>query len=154
MTTRSRHPYLPITTVVSTTPTNPVTSVGSPRWSPKKLFSAFDLTNIQGGLHDLPKGVESWIPSFPGSGVPSCYSHWTQFCENFEFHQTGQEHPDIFMRLFASSLIGKAKTWIESYLKGGIKTPKEPEKAFRIRWCNQENAQSLYSQNIDVCKGS
>jgi hypothetical protein len=58
------------------------------------------------------------------------------------------------MRIFASSLIGKAKTWIESYPKGSIKTPKELEKAFRIRWCNQENTQSLYSQYIDVCKGS
>jgi hypothetical protein len=58
------------------------------------------------------------------------------------------------MRLFASSLTGDAKTWIESRPKGSIKTPEELEKAFKIRWCKQENAQSLYSQYIDICKGS
>jgi hypothetical protein len=58
------------------------------------------------------------------------------------------------MRLFASSLTGDAKTWIESYPKGSIKTPEELEKAFKIRWCKQENAQSLYSQYIDIFKGS
>jgi hypothetical protein len=47
------------------------------------------------------------------------------------------------MRLFAISLIGKAKNWIDSYPKGSIKTPKEIEKAFRIRWCNQEKCAIL-----------
>jgi hypothetical protein len=128
MTTRSGRQYLPLSIMVSITPTNPVTSVSSPRWSHQKLFGSFDLANIQGGLHDLPKGVDSWIPSFSGKGVSSGNSHWTQFCESFEFHQTGQEHPDVFMRLFASSLTGDAKTWIESLPKGSIKTPEELEK--------------------------
>jgi hypothetical protein len=58
------------------------------------------------------------------------------------------------MRLFASSLIEGAKTWIDSYPKGGIKTPEELERAFKIRWCNHEHTQPLYSQYIDICKGS
>jgi hypothetical protein len=154
MTTRSGRQYLPLSTVVSVTPTNPVTSVSSHKWSHQETFGCFDLANIQGGLHDLPKGVKSWLPSFSGKGVPSGNSHWTQFCESFEFHQTGQEHPDLFMRLFASSLTEDATTWIKSLPKGSIKTPEELEKAFKIRWCKQENAQSLYSQYIDICKGS
>jgi hypothetical protein len=28
------------------------------------------------------------------------------------------------------------------------------EKAFKIRWCNCENTQDLYSQYLDICKGS
>jgi hypothetical protein len=104
--------------------------------------------------HNLPKGVKSWLPVFSGKGVPSCNSHWTQFCDSFKFHQVGQEHHDVFMRLFASSLIGQAKTWIDSYPKGGIKTTEELERAFKIRWCNQEHTQPLYSQYLNICKGS
>jgi hypothetical protein len=58
------------------------------------------------------------------------------------------------MRLFASSLTGDAKTWIDGLPKGSIKTPEELERAFKIRWCKQENAQSFYSQYIHICKGS
>jgi hypothetical protein len=99
----------------------------------------------------LPKDVKSWLPVFSGKGVHSDNSHWTQF---FEFHQAGQEHPDVFMRIFASSLIEEAKNWIDSYPKGGIKTPKELERAFKIRCCNHEQTQPLYSQYIDIFKGS
>jgi hypothetical protein len=58
------------------------------------------------------------------------------------------------MRLFASSLIEGAKTWIDYYPKEGIKTPEELERAFKIRWCNHEHTQPLYSQYLDICKGS
>jgi hypothetical protein len=80
MMTRSGRQYIPLSTVVSIIPTNPVTSVSSHKWSHQETFGCFDLANIQGGLHDLPKGVKSWIPSFLGKGVPSGNSHWTQFC--------------------------------------------------------------------------
>jgi len=42
------------------------------------------------------------------------------------------------MGIFASSLIGKSKTWIDSYTKGGIKYYEELERDFEIRWCNHE----------------
>jgi hypothetical protein len=110
MTTRSGHQYIPLsTTVVSVTPTNPVTSTSSPKWSHKELFGSFDLANTQGGLHDLPKKADSWIPRFSGEKGSYGNSHWTKFCEGFQFHQSGQEHPDVFMRLFASSLTGSAR---------------------------------------------
>ena len=99
MTTRSWRQYLPPSTVVTGTPPNLAPPVVSPKWSCQETFLCFDLINIQGGLHDLPKGVKSWLPRFLGEGVSSSNSYWTQFCESFEFHQTGQEHPDIFMRL-------------------------------------------------------
>jgi hypothetical protein len=129
--------------VVSVTPTNPVTSVSSPKWSHKELFGSLDLANTQGGLHDLPKGVDSWIPTFSGKGGSSGNSHWTQFCESFHFHQSEQEHPDVFMRLFASSLTGDAKTWIDILPNGSIKNLEEIEQDFKIRWCKQENTQSF-----------
>jgi hypothetical protein len=154
MMTRSQCQCLPLSIVVIVTPTKLVPSVSSHKWSHQETFGCFDLTNIQGGLHDLPKGVNSWLLSFSGKGMPYGNSHWTQFCESFEFHQTNQEHPDLFRRIFASSLIGEANTWIDSYPKGGIKTPEELEKTFKIRWCNQEHTQPLYSQYIDICKGS
>jgi hypothetical protein len=33
---------------------------------PPKLFDPLDLANIQGGLHDLSKDENSWIPTFAG----------------------------------------------------------------------------------------
>jgi hypothetical protein len=154
MMTRSGRQYSTSSTVVTVTPTNPTPPVNVHKWSHPRTFSCFDLSNIQGGLHDLPKDVESWLPLFSGKGVQFGNSHWTHFCDNFEFHQAGQEHPDVFIRLFASSLIEGAKTWIDTYPKGGIKTPEELERAFKIRWCNHEHIQSLYSQYLDICKGS
>ena len=57
------------------------------------------------------------------------------------------------MRLFTRSLIGDARTWIDTY-KGCIRNPEELERAFKIRWCNDEHKQDLFSQYLDVCKGS
>jgi hypothetical protein len=57
----------------------------------------------------------------------------------------GQEHLDVFMRLFASSLVGDAKVWIDAFPKGSIKNPEKLQKAFRIRWCNSKHTQDSYS---------
>jgi hypothetical protein len=128
MTTRSGRQYtLPSTVVIPITPANPITTVSPPKWSHKELFGSLDLANTQGGLHDLPKKVDSWIPRFSGEEGSYGNSHWTKFCEGFEFHQSGQEHPDIFMRLFASSLIGTARKWINTQPSGSFKTPEDLE---------------------------
>jgi hypothetical protein len=57
MTTRSGRQYIPSSTTM--TSTNPVAPVSSPKWSHKELFGPLSLPNTQGGLHDLPKKVES-----------------------------------------------------------------------------------------------
>jgi hypothetical protein len=115
------------------TSTNPVTPVSSPKWSHKELFGPLSLPNTQGGLHDLPKKVESWIPKFSGEDGSYGNSHWTDFCDAFQFHQSGQEHPDVFLRLFVSSLTGSARRWINKLPKGSIKTPEDLEQAFQER---------------------
>jgi hypothetical protein len=153
MTTRSGRQYtLPSTIAIPITPANPVTTVSPPKWSHKELFGSLDLANTQGGLHDLPKKVDSWIPRFSGEGGSYGNSHWTKFCEGFEFHQSGQEHPDVFMRLFASSLTGSARGWINGLPNGSIKTPEDLERAFKDRWCKKESMASFYSQFLEVCK--
>jgi hypothetical protein len=103
MTTRSGRQY------TLYLPPIPVIPVASPKWSPEELFGPLDLANIQGGLHDLPKEVDSWIPKFPGEVGSYGNTHWTKFCEGYEFHQSGKEHPDTFMRLFLASLTGNAR---------------------------------------------
>jgi hypothetical protein len=140
-------------TVATFTLTNPTPPLDPHKWSHPEAFGCFNLSNIQGGLHDLPKDVSSWLPLFSGRGVPS-NSHWAQFCDSFYFHQTGKGHPDVFMRLFASSLIEDSKIWIDTYPKGSLKNPKELEGAFKIRWYNDEHTQNLYSQYVDICKAS
>jgi hypothetical protein len=86
MMTRSGRQYIPLsTTVVSVTPTNLVTSVSSPKWSHKELFGSLDLANTQGGLHDLPKKVDSWIPKFSGERDPMVTHIGPSFVKGFNF---------------------------------------------------------------------
>jgi hypothetical protein len=150
MTTRSGHQYILSSTTV--TSTNPVTPVSSPKCSHKELFGPLSLPNIQGGLHDLPKKVESWIPKFSGEDGSYGNSHWNKFCDAFQFHQSEQEHPDVFLRLFVSSLTRSVRRWVNKLPKGSIKTPEDLEQAFKKDWCEKESMDSLYSQYTDVCK--
>jgi len=136
------------------TSTNPVTLVISPKWSHKELFGPLSLPSTQGGLHNLPKKVESWIPTFLGEDGSYGNSHWTDFCDAFQFHQFGQEHPDVFLRLFVSSLTGRARRRINKLPEGSIKTPEDLEQAFKKDWCEKECMVSLYSQYIAICKAS
>jgi hypothetical protein len=152
MTTRSGCQYIPASTTM--TSTNPVTPVSSPKWSHKELFGPLSLPNTQGGLHDLPKKAESWIPKFSGEDRSYGNSHWTDFCDAFQFHQSIQEHPYVFLRLFVSSLTGSARRWINRLPKGSIKIPEDLEQAFQKDWCEKENMDSLYSQYTNICKAS
>jgi hypothetical protein len=136
------------------TSTNPVTPMSSPKWSHEELFGPLGFANTQGGLHDLPKKVESWIPKFSGEDGSYGNSHWTKFCDVFQFHQSGQEHLDVFLRLFVSSLIRSARRWINKLSKGSIKTPEDLEQVFKKNWCEKESMDSLYSQYTNICKVS
>jgi hypothetical protein len=91
MTTRSGRQYTPYYPLI------PIVPVASPKWSLEELFSHLDLANIQGGLHDLPKDADSWIPKFSGEVGAYGNTHWTKFCESYEFHQSGKEHLDTFL---------------------------------------------------------
>jgi hypothetical protein len=60
-------------------PVVPIVPMAPSKWAPKELFNPLDSTNIQGGLHDLPKDVDSWIPKFFGEARASGNTHWTNF---------------------------------------------------------------------------
>ena len=121
MTTRSGCQYILSSTTM--TSTNPVTPVSSPKWSHKERFTPLSLPNTQGGLHDLPKRVKSWIPKFSGEDGSYGKSHWIDFYDAFQFHQSGQEHPVVFLRIFVISLTGSTRKWINRLPKGSIKSP-------------------------------
>jgi hypothetical protein len=80
MTYSGRQYILSFTTMTST---NPVTPVSSPKWYHEELFGPLSLPNTQGGLHDLPKKVESWITKFSGEDGSYGNSHWNEFCDAF-----------------------------------------------------------------------
>jgi hypothetical protein len=90
--------------------------------------------------------------SFRGKGTPG-NSHWTQFCDSFVFHLDGQDHPDVFMKLFTTSLVEEAKGWIYQLPEKSIKNIEELQRAFRVRWCDRENIQDLFLQYEGICKG-
>jgi hypothetical protein len=140
------------TTTISTNPP-PLVNQDPHRWSHPKSYNCFDFSNIQGGEHDLPKGTHSWLPFFSGKDTPG-NSHWAHFCDVFDFHLDGQAHLDIFMKLFATSLTGEAKTWIERLQEKSIKNVEELQRSFKARWCDKENLQDLFSQYEDICRGT
>jgi hypothetical protein len=150
MTIRSGRQYIPSSTTIAST--NPVNPVSSPKWSHKELFGPLDLVNTQGGLHGLPNKVDSWIPKFSREKGSCGNSHWTKFCEGFQFHQSGQEHHDVFTRLFVSSLTGSARKWINKLPKGSVKTPEDLEQIFKKSWSEKESMDSFYSQFLETCK--
>jgi ribonuclease HI len=154
MTTHSGKLYSNPATMTTTTITNPVPPINpNPhKWSHLESYNYFDFNNIQGGEHDLPTDENSWLPFFSGKGT-SRYSHWTQFCNSFDFHLDGQDHPDVFMKLFSSSLIGYAKVWIDGCPKGSIKNIEELQKAFKVRWCDKEHSEDIFFQYSNICKG-
>jgi hypothetical protein len=118
MTTRSGRQYSNPSTVATVTLTNPAPSNQSKSSQMVSLreFQLFDFSNIQGGYMTYPRMQILGYLSFLRKRVPG-NSHWTQFCDSFDFHLAGQDHPDVFMRLFASSLVGDAKVWIDGVLK-------------------------------------
>jgi hypothetical protein len=152
MITRSGKMYSNPTVVTTTTTTT--NSVITPKWSHKELLTPLRLPSTQGGLHDLPKKDESWLPKFSGDDGFYGNSHWADFCDAFQFHQSRQEHPDVFLRIFVSSLTESARKWINRLLKGSIKNPEDLEQAFQRDWCEKENMDSLYSQYMNICKAS
>ena len=89
----------------------PIVTMAPPKWAPRELFGPLDLANIQGGLHDLPKDVDSWIPKFSREAGASGNTHWNKLCEIYECHQYGKKHVETFMRLFLASLTGNARKW-------------------------------------------
>jgi hypothetical protein len=98
-----------------------------PKWATEELFDPIDLESIQGGLHDLPKDAYSWIPTFVGENVSIGNTHWIKFHENYEFHLSGNQHPDAFMILFFSSLTGDARKWSTRLPRKIIKTCEDLE---------------------------
>jgi hypothetical protein len=106
--------------------------------------------NTQGGLHDLPKKVDSWIPKFSGEVGSYGNLHRDKFYEEYEFHQSREEYPDTFMRLFVISLTGSARGWINGLPNGSIKTLEDLEQAFKKRWCKEESMAFFYSQYLEV----
>jgi hypothetical protein len=119
-----------------------------PKWSPKELFVPLDLAKTQGVLHYLPKKVDSWIPKFSGEVGSYGNSHCTKFCEGYEFHQSGKEHLDTFMRLFLNSLTGSAIIWINKLPSESLKTPEDLKWDFKKRWGKEESMASFYYQYL------
>jgi hypothetical protein len=92
-----------------------------------------DLANIQGGLHDPPKYVDSWIPIFSGAVGAFGNTHWTKFCESYEFHKFRKEHLHTFMRLFFSSLTSNARKWSTKLPRKILTTCEDLEQVFSKR---------------------
>jgi hypothetical protein len=146
MTTRSERQYTLSCTVV------PIVPMAPPNWAPEVLFGPLDLANIQGGLHDIPKDVDSWIPKFSGESGASGNTHWTKFCESYDFYQSGKEHPETFMRLLFSSLTRDAIKWSTSLPIKSLTTCEYLEKVILQIWGVMEDMASLYSHYLNICK--
>jgi hypothetical protein len=96
--------------------------------------------------------VNSRIPTFAGQIGAIGNTHWTKFYESYEFHLSGKEHPDTFMRLIFASLTREARKWSTKLPSKSIKTCEDWERVFLKRWGVEENMTSLYSQYLKIYK--
>jgi hypothetical protein len=120
--------------------------------APEELLDPLDLANIKGGLHDLPKDVDSWIPKFSRHFGASFNTHWTKFCESYDFHQSGKEHRDTFMKLFLASRTGNARKWSTNLPRKILTTYGDLEQMFLQIWGAIEDMAYLYSQYLGIFK--
>jgi hypothetical protein len=67
---------------------------------------------------------------------------------SYEFHQSGKEHPDTFMRLFLASLTRSARYWSNVLPRLSLTIPEYLEQVFLKRWGVVESMASLYSQYL------
>ena len=123
-----------------------------PKCAPEELFNILVLDNIKGGLHDLPKDANSWIPKFSREAGAFGNTHWNKFCERYDFHQSRKEHLDTFMRLCFASLTRDARKWSTNLPSKSLTTCEDLEKVFLQIWGMMEDMASLYSQYLKIFK--
>ena len=78
-----------------------------------EYFTQLDFSHIAGQPHRLPdKAVEN-LPMSTGTGAISSTMHLRSFsiCVNAFISDPAHQHDDVYMKLFAFSLDGKAGDW-------------------------------------------
>jgi hypothetical protein len=146
MTTRSGCQYTPYYPIV------PIVPMAPPKWAPKNSSTLWTWPISKGDYMISLKMSIHGYPSFHGEAGASGNTHWTKFCESYDFHQSRKEHPDTFMKLFLASLTRDARKWSTNLPRKSLTTCEDLEQVFLQRWGVMEDMASLYSQYLKICK--
>ena len=76
-------------------------------------FTQLDFSQIAGQPHRLPDKAVEKLPMFTGSDATTSTMHLKSFskCANAFISDPTHQHDDVYMKLFALSLDGRAGDW-------------------------------------------
>jgi hypothetical protein len=75
------------------------------------LYKPSDVTKVHVSPHKIPSGFRGWIPTFSDGDIVSARHHLDTFSEVFNSCASRNQYEDVCIKIFSSSLIGKAKEW-------------------------------------------
>jgi hypothetical protein len=82
----------------------------------------------------MPKGANSWLSKFFGSDDTKVDYHLSRFYDEYGAHEAKNQHSDMIMRLFSTSLVGKARAWYDNLPSKSIRIWEDFESDFMKKW--------------------
>jgi uncharacterized FlaG/YvyC family protein len=112
-------------------------------------YRQLDFYGIRGFPNDITKELKKAIPKFSGNGIESAENH----CINLKsiIQEFEEFNEDVYMKLFAQSLIEDAAEWFRSLPDGAISSWDEFVNQFTEQFGNQ-NETSFASHEITSMK--
>jgi hypothetical protein len=77
----------------------------------RDLYKPLNMANIQGYPNKIPMDVNKWLPIFLGNNVIIIEDHI--YVMGPDMDNSGIDHEDVAMKLFASSLTEEALDWFK-----------------------------------------
>jgi hypothetical protein len=103
------------------------------QWDPGN-YRPLDMSKIPGYPRKMPPRYEDFLPCFAGFPGDCPESHMMEFWTFFQRFPIDNEAEDLVMKLFASSLHGRARRWYINLPDASISSMEHFEKVFLAKW--------------------
>ena len=110
-----------------------------------EYFTQLDFSQIASQPHRLLDKAVKKLPMFTGSNATTSAMHLRSFsrCVNGFINDPAHQHDDVYMKLFALSLEGRAGDWYSNLLDNSFATLKAFKTAFTNRFGEKEPRHQL-----------
>jgi len=102
--------------------------------------------------HYMPKYANTWLSKFYGSDDTKAKYHLKRFYKEFNFHEAGNQHSYVIMRIFFASLVGEDSVWYENLPRKSINISEYLESDFIKRRGDGKYQGFLFSQFSKIQK--
>jgi hypothetical protein len=103
------------------------------QWDPGN-YRPLDMSKIPGYPRKMPLRYEDFLPCFAGFPGNCPESHMMEFWTFFQCFPIDDKAEDLVMKLFASSLHGRARRWYINLPDASISSMEHFEKVFLAKW--------------------